>query len=626
MKRLALVTALVLLLYAQLRAQITDFSGLKSVKLENGLTVLMFRDTLFPGVVLKFYAKYPVIHRKSFIGADRVFASMTGGQSLGQNLYKRTIITDSAGLDSSLRFLRYVIFDKKYSQADFRFSYLKLKKQRSLYDKAAKILVFGRAYYLASPLSQFLTVDTVLRFRNLLSADHSVVLIYGNFKPDTALSLVKQSFANLPSYKLRFGQQKIRGTGFSLNFVDVPLQQAKPAVGLAKPVEYNFARNFLEINLLKAFFKVRYPGSVVHIDYSDFTSLFYAFVNKQDLKAGFEEMRRQMKRFSQGNIDQADFLSIKDTMEMEFLYWMKSPDILTDLIYYVWHYDLPRDYVRKYYFTIRALKPADLKKLRLPDLYDSTVYILIGERQRYSCDLLELSKNYRIYVEDKDIYRYDVIPKGFNARMIIDNYLKFVAPAGTVKNLSYKYEGFLFTDTSFVPVFGYVLRKKPDLYKFLMYVRLGRDTFLLYKSQYNGRQWYDSTMLERLKPDTLRATKNYIFVEKYYKKLGYVPDLICDPALMAAGIYKIKVTTPDGFYYYDYYDNAQKIKLYTQVFSGGGKWLKTYYYYDYQRVKLGKQDIKVPFLIREQTPYYTLEMHLTAATDKNIPKYVFSYR
>ncbi len=105
MKRLMFF--LYLLFFLPAKGQVLDFTNLRDSLLTNGVHLLLERDTLSDDVYIGFYIKYKPLRSNANRGADLVFAQMTGGQIIGRDIYKRFVVTDSLGIDSSFRFLNY---------------------------------------------------------------------------------------------------------------------------------------------------------------------------------------------------------------------------------------------------------------------------------------------------------------------------------------------------------------------------------------------------------------------------------------------------------------------------------------------------------------------------------------
>jgi hypothetical protein len=325
-------------------------------------------------------------------------------------------------------------------------------------------------------------------------------------------------------------------------------------------------------------------------------------------------------------IQYQQFLQVKQHLQDSFLHIIKTPQFYTNLIYFTWHYNLPKNFVFNYFQKLRSLTYSDFKKMQYPDLLDSAAYIMVGSRQKNACKLLELARNFNINIYDRNIYKYDVMQKGFDAWTVINRYLLLNAPHKPLRNLTLEFDGMFFSDSTFLHLTGYVLRKWPNYYRFQTFVIHGSDTLFHYLSLFDGKNWYDSSAVGRVPSDSLAWKKTDFFTEQFYKQLGYRVKLLCEPSLFVQNIYKIRVTTPSGYRWYDFYDNSQGIKLYTQFFAVENEknWLQTIFYFDYQRIEQGKWSMRVPFVIKQQTPDFTLELHLKRVNMRKLPTSYFS--
>ncbi len=620
MRFVILLSVFLFFVYGKIDAQIINFSKAKQETLDNGLTVLAVTDSSFSGLVVGYYCEYPVIRNKTEIGSDLLFAALTGGQVIGRSIYKYAVVSPGGRVDSILSGIRSVVFDSAYDAARILQARQQLR-EKDFFVKTAYYTVLGRRHYMSLDLSMYLGLDTVLKFRRRLNPDHSLIVVYGAVPTDSVFKSVRRYFSGLVNVPYDYTRRKLPPKRFSVNYVEKDTQ----TVGFAFPLKYNFKQNFLNVAVLEAFLDMNYPDINQSAQISDDVSVFYAFMPAGTLSKSFYRLRDLLRRFSAGDFTRAEFAYIKQALLDRTLVMFKNPVFIADMMFYYWHYSLSPDFLAKYYNTVRNLSYASLKKYVIRGLADSSAFILMGEKQRNWCDVMTLADSFRINLYDAQLYKYNVITHGFDANVIIRRYLDFVLPAKPLKNLEYDFKGYFFADSEFVDISGKVYRKKPDYYKFFTFVPLSNDTLLHYLSIYDGQQWYDSTGAGRIQSDTLSYARNYLFSELFYKDLSYTPQVICDPVLSDLDIYKIRVSTPDGYFYYDYYDNAQKIKLYTEFYSqADSQWLMTVFYDDYRRIKLKGVDFKIPFTIKEQTPDYTMLMNLTDISAGRIPAKVFS--
>ncbi len=600
------------------KGQVLDFTNLKDSLLANGIHLLLQQDTLTDNVYIGFYIKYRPLRSNANRGADLMFAQMTGAQIIGRDIYKRFVVTDSIGVDSSFRFLNYVIFRRKFNE----FEFLRAKhflKTKDIYSRAAYILTLGRRHYLSRELSDFVTLDTIYNFRNRLKNSQIAVVIYGNFDETKVIKLFNKRFKNFQVKPVTLAYSGYPKTKFSVNFVDTKI----PAVGFAFATRYNFAYNFLLYNVLRAYLQIRYNKISISVPISDNLTVFSAFVRDSNLLATFYGLHKALLAFQQAKLTDYEINLIKQELGQEFDLMLHTPQFYIDLVYFTWLLDLPRNFALKYLESIQTFNKQTLYSLKVPGFADSSAYILMGNKTIYYCDLLRLSKNYKIYLLDSNIYRYDVIPRGFDADVLISRYLRFVAPKRVPKNLTINFRGFYFVDSTFFKVFGKILQKGPNYYKFELDLALPDDTLLLLRTVRNGTQWFAMTDTGETAVDSLNFYATNFFVEKYYKKLGYKTELECDPILIASGIYKVAVWTGHGKFY-DYYDNGQKIKLRTACVPPDSIARCDVYYYDYQRVKIGNQDFKLPKIIHQQASRYTLELHITDISTRHIKRKEFT--
>ncbi len=582
--------------------------------LANGIRVVQVFDTTEENVYISFFARYTPITSDYFMGRDRIFAYLTGGRIINDNVFVRSVVCSADAVDSAFRFIRDRVFRSQFRSAQVKEALVYLKQPLPLEYRAAELIVYPRSYPLNRRISEFMTPQQIAEFAHEFDL-HDIVLVVRGGLVENVDSLAEGIFGVLSaSPQPAKGQAAVAKvpprSNHGLYFVNV--QDSSLRLGIVFPVAQTWPDVYPQMLLLKHFLLQYYPWGKFVFRSSVFGSYAGFFFRANSLREDLSVLFGRINRLNSSAMASARRAAQADMDSVLSDPWKKN-----ELIYFAYLNGKGLDY--------KSALLNDLHKAY--DLKQNFTPVAIGNELLWGCDLLSLSSKYQINFTDDKIYRYRVLKKGFNARTVIDRYVNFVLYSRAPRRFFYVFDGSFFTDSVFLNIRGYVAKNEAGLYRFQTYFVTDSGNVFHSLILYDGKQWIDSSYYGSSVIDASHAQvaqmQRYILSEMYFDRLGYKARIICDPDLLVQNIYKIKVEAGDSVYFYSYYDMATREKTKSIVYSSAG-WEESFYYYDYQRIKQGRYYLKIPMVIVEQTPQYTLTLRLKEVNFGHIRKKVFS--
>ncbi len=584
--------------------------------LANGIRVVEVFDTTEENVYISFFARYRPITSDYFMGRDRIFAYLTGGRIINDNVFVRSVVCSADAVDSALRFIRDRVFRSQFRSAQVKEALVYLKQPSPLEDRAAELIAYPRSYPLSRRISEFMTPQQIAEFAHEFDL-HDIVLVVRGRLTENVDSLAQGIFGvlSMPSQPGK-GQAAVAKvpprSNQGLYFVNV--QDSSLRLGIVYPVAQTWPDVYPQMLLLKHFLLQYYPWGKFVFRSSVFGSYAGFFFRANRLR---EDLSVLLGRLN--SLNSSAMSTVRRAAQAEMDSVLSDPWKKNELIYFAYLNGKGLDY--------KSALLDNLQKASFNDLKQKFTPVAIGNELLWGCDLLSLSSQYQINFTDDKIYRYRVLKKGFNANTIIDRYVNFVLFSRVPRRFFYVFEGSFFTDSVFLNIRGYVAKNEAGLYRFQTYLVTDSGNVFHSLILYDGKQWIDSSYYGSSVIDASLAQitqmQRYILSEMYFDRLGYKARIICEPELLVQNIYKIKIEASDSVYFYSYYDMATREKTQTIVYTSTG-WKESFYYYNYQRIKKGRYYLKVPMVIVEQTPQYTFTLRLKDISFGHIRKKVFS--
>ena len=330
-------------------------------------------------------------------------------------------------------------------------------------------------------------------------------------------------------------------------------------------------------------------------------------------------------------VDEKSLANAKTTLVSDFQKSLKNPFKIAEYAYI-----LANDGLSKNYFTdaenkINSITSQDIMQTAKEILYPDNLSITIsGSYKKMICKMYSLANQYSVYFYDGKLYKYKIIPQGFGCDYIFNTYLQNCGITNKLKYLHLTYNTTYYADTIYLGRSEEFYRN-PDKFFYVSRIYLPDDTLLQIKQIFNADKYYQKDATGEYRSDSLQLFApllwgRYLFIEKYYDKIGYEYEFFCDTNLIQKNIFKVKITTPYNLYFYDYYNFDRKEKDRTEIVrydNGKADTVSTIFYTNYREVSRGS-NVKLPYTIQEHRKGLSIDMSLEKAdVNKRIKKSKF---
>jgi len=268
--------------------------------------------------------------------------------------------------------------------------------------------------------------------------------------------------------------------------------------------------------------------------------------------------------------------AFKQKVRYDFESSLRSEQNIAEYALNIPRYNIPKNFYTTYLSKIDSITPATLQNLAKKYISPQNMNILIASKRKFVYkQLVELTANHKINLLDSNIQVYKVLPKGFNAKDIFNDYLQSIGGTKGLPNipdLLIKATGTYQVDTLNLNIEWNFYRKSNTHFCAISKLQLNDTTSLLIDYQIlNPFTGYDSTMQEAkiLTSGELTALKikSNLFVENAYDLLGFRSELIGVDSILEHEVYKVLVNSPIGEQQYDYYTVDDNLKLYSEQFQ-----------------------------------------------------------
>ncbi len=622
-----LLTLLILSFHLTIFSQqiLTDLSAYQSTTLANGLTVITVKTNASK------YLTYSLIletNEKTYqknIGSIDIFCHIAGCELSDKTLLTKNMISDNNAVDSVLIFLKNKVLTPNFDAEDVKATkeyYKKLlgyqKNKKSELVQTTRILSYGKN----SPFASFPTaedidgvsIEALDNVRNeVVNLRNAHLVVVGNVEHDTVVK-----YANLRLHTQMPQKSSISHStpaDLEKTIVNFLAKNTTTKLAVNYPVKNFYKDNdFFAKQIVTQIFNNKIcsglPQYSQNIDLSVKPQVAAAeFMMNFDISTDethfviskINEIMNEMLLFepSETLVNKA-----KTDLETAFNMSLKNPYQIAFYAYIMQKYNLPNNFFENYVNSLKSVSLNDTKTAT-PTIIkpENANFVIFGQKDKLLCQLYYVADFFEVNFNDTSFVRYKIIPQGFNANYLIDRFLNTCNMLNDVENLSVEFEADYTADTTY-KVIGRIYKKMPDFYYYKTELLVEDDTLLQSLQIGNKKQNLDSTAMGSVflkKEEFLKKIyRNYIFRELYYNELGYSPIFVCDTALMNKNIYKIKVTTSENLYFYDYYDLTKNEKIKTEVFvtvNGIDESIQSVEYYDYKRVKGSK--ILMPYTITQ---------------------------
>lgn len=647
MKR-SIITFIIIFASFSIKSQslLDDLSNYKSTTLSNGITIITVQTQIDTFVNYRFITDFNPKINKQYPGAINIITRYLNFYKNGEDQIFKNLVTNKDAVDSAFIFIRNSIVTPNLSSTQIeKAKKLEIQRAKMLKNSFYEHNIISRRFCFGknNAYSQFFTQDdfdlvslfTVSEtMKEVFIPDNFFIIVVADIAHDTIVKYALKNFGNWHNTS----------------------QLAKSEYNFAPPPESIV--NFRQTNT-KTYFSANYPTKNFYSD-DDFyvkqvsTQIFSDIINdklnvyQQSIKLDYLPKKNDARFSINGEINGPDLYNISITISTsmrnmllsspnnnqinkaklqritDFNKSLKNPFKIAEYAYLNYKYNLSKFFFKNYVSNINKVTQTDLKSIA-PEIYypDNMNYFIQGKYENIICALYAMAEFSKVEFFDEHFRKYKIIPRGFSAYYIINDYLDACKVNTTIKNLTIKFHTEYMADTIY-NVKGIIYKKYPSFYYFKSQLFVEQDSFLQQLQIANEEAWLDSSALGATyytKSDEFWAKiyQAYIFPELYYAKLNYLAGIVCDTCLLNKDIFKIKVTTNrPNVYFYDYYDINSKQKLRTEtVILNGLKedTLIVVEYSNYQQISRSSELI-MPFSITQKIKNMEFVMQIDTIDDK----------
>ncbi|MBN2663204.1 MAG: insulinase family protein [Bacteroidales bacterium] len=653
-----LFTLLLFSAYFPLNAQsiLDDLTNYKSTVLPNGLTIITVETSTDTLVNFRFIADYNPKINKIYPGAVQIITRYFSYYKNGYDQIYKIMVANTNAIDSTFIFakdqINTTLFNSVYIE---KARNLEIKKYNMLKNSFNEHKEINRRFCFGanSPYAKFFTEDDFLLvnqttisevMKEVFIPKNFYIVAVGDISHDT---IVKYATKNFGTWQ---NSSQITSSAYTFTRPD-------------------FSTVFFTDNPVSSFFSANYPINIFYTDDDFFTNqvLFQVFATKlsDDLSTfspyiitDFDPAPIDARLSINGEINNGNIyattMQVANTMRDMLIYAPTadqinkakielsakitktyiSPYNIANYAYITYKYKLQNNFFKNYIKNINAVSVQDAKN-NITNVFfpDNINFFIQANYLSVVCDLYGLGEFIKIEFYDEFFNKYKIIPKGFNADFIINDYLNACKVNSKIKNLTILFNTEYQADTIYT-VKGIIYKKYPSYYFYKTQLFVEQDSFLQQLQIANQQAWLDSSALGAeyyTQSDEFWAKiyQAYIFPELYYNKINLTTNIICDTNLLKKNIFKVKVSTQsNNVYFYDYYDvnNKQKLKTETILLNGIVEdTLLVVEYSNYQQISRSSELI-MPFKIKQKIKNFEFTMQIDTIDDKSrIKKKLFDF-
>lgn len=642
MNRLFTILFLFSAIYANSQNVLQDISQLKSVNLSPNFTVISVNSKIDTLIDYYIFIDFPVKLKKDFPAEFEYIAYIQGFETQSPDQFYLRLVSDTNAVDSTLKFVHTKLFSPSFTPDNFdNFKEKALKKfenpnYNEEFDVQSKQIPYSQSslfYFAKKDDFEALNMSNVYYVYNtLLNSSNICLVAVGNTNFDTIITYAKQDII-MPPTSEQLSEQEILKYEQSKKFSFITDNNVS-LFNVKQTFEYyytdaDFTAKSVLIELLNNKFidferqmELKCNSEILIRPNGGYLS--YSF---QTENASIFDITLQIADiFNNAIINEPsseDLQSAVRSISQKFNNSLKNPFYPAYYAYIITKNNLPKDFFSTYYSNlINVTSSAVLASAKEIIKPDSLFFLLRAPYFKNLCDFLELARFYQIEFFDNNYRKYKIIPLGFDASYIINDYITKCNAKADIQNLKIDFHADFKIDTTY-KIIGQILKKAPKYYFYKTILIAQGDTLFHQLTVANAKFCIDSSAIgckfyndrNEFWQEIYRTS---IFPEMYYNQFNYSTQILCDTTLLKKNIYKIKVTTPFNLFYVDYYDFNSKLKLKTEVIKPSGFYqdtLQIIEYKDYNNISKDS-DIKLPYTIEQTSKDYSVIIKIDAIDDK----------
>jgi len=638
------------------QAILNDLSNYKSTILPNGVTVITIETTTDTLINYRIIADYNPKINKIYPGAVNIILRYFNYYQNGYNQIYRNMVSSSDAVDSTFIFVSEQINTSILSTPKIdKAKKLEIKKYNMLKNSFNEHKQINRRFCFGknNPFAQvFDTVDfdfinyVILKeaIREIFIPSNIYIVAVGDVSHDTIVkyalknfglwqnsSLIVQSEYNFtpPNQSTIYFKNNSLSTFFSANY---PVQNFYTDDDFfAKQVMAQVFHDKLSTNLISYSQSINFEFIPSSTDARFSINCQFSDDDLYDITTQTSGLINDMLIY-QPTIQELN--KAKITVSNNFTKTTVTPFNIADYAYITHKYGLNNAFFKNYVKSVDSVSVQNAKNCS-PNLFfpNNINYFIQANYDNILCDLYGLAAFTKVEFYDDDFRKYKIIPKGFDALFVINDYLSSCKVNSKIKNLTIKFHTEYWADTVY-NVKGVIYKKYPSYYYYKTQLFVEQDSFLQQLQIANKTTWLDSSALGTeyyTQSDEFwtKINQAYIFPELYYDKINYYPSIICDTSLLKNNIFKIKVSTPsNNVYFYDYYNVNTKQKLRTETILLNGlieDTLLVVEYSNFQQISK-KSELIMPYTIKQSIKDFEFTMQIDTIDDKSrIKKKIFKF-
>lgn len=620
-----------------------DLADFKKLILPNGLTIITVNTKQFEYLSYKIIFDYNPEEEPSRNSVQFLAEYLNLNQNGKTQLYT-TKVSDTNAIDSMFRFIKNLYFEPTFDY-ELLSQKKKIIRQRLLFQKEtflghrvmSNYFCFGKnniySNHLESKDLDAINSQTLQSlYINNIKPSKTTIIVVGQISADSVQKYAENNFSHWRDNQYSSDFQQVNEVNETIiHFQD---DTSNYKFSLSYPIDYFYTeKDFFIKTLLFQLFENKISNKLnskiknLILEYKPepfANNLFLYFeAEPKNLELNTITIVTLMRDMLINIPSEAEMNEAKKTVISNFNNSLKNPYNIAQYAYLLNKYALSYDYFAAYANNIQNINPTQLaevaKTIFKPD--NASIFVQ-GQTNSLICQLHFLAKYFKVEFYDKYLYKYKIINKGFDSQYIIDDFIKTGNISKEIKNLTIKFSVQYLADTIYNSK-GIIYKKYPDFYYYKNQLIINNDTLLQKLEIANKKHWLQQSAINYFlfkNEDDFWNTiyKTSIFPELFYDKLKYTHKIICDSALIKKNIFKIKVTTPDDFIIYNYYDLSTKEKTRTEkikINNDNTDTLEVIEFFDYKKIS-DKSNIKIPFTIHEKTNGFKINIKIDAINDK----------
>jgi len=592
-------------LFAQNDATIDNIRNYKSAKTENNLTILNLQNKDSVNTFIRFYTDLPEYVEKKYRTVYAVHKEITISSSINlptnwNNFLKATNIDvkkDKFGyyfscktenIDTIFYFLSYLVQNQKYQKKNIETAKNRLKYQtdslkpllNNKINRITRSVVYGKnhsySYLLNHNEIDKINEENLNNFYNsFYKPKNTFIVVVGGLNIDSIKHHVNLAFKDWKDKDLPKSEYKLQKiTEPKIVFFDtIPEGQRK--LSMIFPFSlYPFTFDAEKAELLNILVKELLIKKL--IEEKKLASDIQAGFNNDKITGNYKvqiwfdndsinnlikntiSVINQLKK-GKFDIDKLDYS--KKLLISSFKKYKNDNKTITYLLLKTEINNLSKNFYSDFIkdintFTIKKIQVFAQKYLS----YNTSIFTILGKWYPSLHDIVKLSKTFRTeqYTLNGKIRK--IIPKGFNGFNIIYDYIDAIGGQKVIaklKDVSIKLSGIYEMNNQKYYIDGKILHKKPKYLFNISMIRPKKDTLFLHKQIYDGKNGFDSTMVEgkylRNNEYKILKYKAALVPEVFYETWRFTEEIIKVDTFNNEYVYVVRYKNPANQTIIDYY-------------------------------------------------------------------------